>query len=126
MFKLRKEHLDAFEAQAVRFFTSRVIAHLEAVWPAECAELGAPVVAEMAKKLIARAVALGFSMETDIVRFVDLAFILAEDFEINPNAGWIRPVLADRKFPPTVRMDRLYQRMEEEFVNIEKRKRGMP
>jgi hypothetical protein len=38
MLKLRPEHLTAFEAQVVRLFTSRVVAHVKAVWPAESAE----------------------------------------------------------------------------------------
>ena len=42
MFKLRQEHLQAFEAQVVRQFTVRVLTHVKAVFPEECAELGEP------------------------------------------------------------------------------------
>jgi len=126
MLKLRKEHLDAFEAQVVSLFTTRVIAHLKAVWPAECADLGAPAVSETAKTAIQRAASIGLSNEFDIVRFVDLAFILARDFETNPLASWTRPILADRTLPPIAKVDRLYQRMEQEFAAIEKRKAGKP
>jgi hypothetical protein len=88
MFKLRKEHLDAFEAQVVRLFTSRVVAHVKAVWPPECAELGDPAVAEMVRSAVQRAAALGLSSEYDVVRFVDLAFVLAKDFD---NPLWLDP-----------------------------------
>ena len=126
MLKLRKEHLDAFEAQVVNLFTTRVIAHLKAVWPAECGELGEAGVNETAKTAIQRAASLGLSNEFDIVRFVDLAFILARDFETNPLSSWTRPILADRTLTPTAKVDRLYQRMELEFAAIEKRKTGKP
>jgi transaldolase len=122
MFKLRKEHLAAFEAQVVSLFASRVIAHVKAVWPAECGELGEPTVVEMVRGAIQRGAALGLSSEFDIVRFVDLAFILAKDFDANPLAAWTRPILADKTTAPTARLDKLYQRMEEEFALIEKRK----
>lgn len=122
MFKLRKEHLAAFEAQVVSLFASRVVAHVKAVWPAECAELGDPAAAEIVRGAIQRAAALGLSSEFDIVRFVDLAFILAKDFDTNPLASWTRPILADKTAAPTARLDKLYQRMEEEFALIEKRK----
>lgn len=122
MFKLRKQHLDAFEAQKTILFTTRVIAHVKAVWPIECAELGDGAVADTVQGAIKRAVALGLSTEHDMVRFVDLTFLLATDFDTNPLAAWTRPILADRSLAPQARMDRLYQRMEEEFTIIEKRK----
>ncbi len=124
MLRLRKEHLAAFEAHVVNLFISRVIAHAKAVWPVECAELGDPVVGEIVRGGIQRAAALGLSTEHDLVRYVDLSFILAKDFESSPLAGWTRPILADRMLAPRSKLDRLYQRMEEEFTLIEKRKGG--
>ena len=125
MLKLRKEHLDAFEAQVVNLFIARVIAHLKSVWPAECGELGAAV-SDTVKTAIQRAASLGLSNEFDMIRFVDLAFILARDFETNPLSSWTRPILADRTLARSVKVDRLYQRMEQEFAAIEKRKSGKP
>jgi len=124
MLKLRKEHLKAFEAQVVSLFGSRVVEHVKTVWPAECAEVGDATVVETVRNAIQRAATLGLSSEHDMVRFVDLSFILVKDFDTNPLAGWTRPILADRTLAPTAKLDRLYQRMEEEFNLIEKRKGG--
>ena len=124
MFKLRQEHLDAFGAQVATTFTTRVVAHVKAVWPTECGELGDAAVLEMVRGSIQRAVALGLVSEFDVVRFVDLGFILVKDFESNPYAAWTRPLLADRALGPEARMDRVYQRMNEEFALVEKRKSG--
>ncbi|HUR44657.1 MAG TPA: hypothetical protein VMZ27_02185 [Candidatus Saccharimonadales bacterium] len=122
MFKFRKEHLDAFEAQAVAQFTARVLGHVKAVWAAETGELGDAAVLESVQSAIKRAGILGLSAEYDVVRFVDLTFILGKDFESNPLSAWTRPLIADRSMTPTAKMDRLYQRMEDEFALIEKRK----
>ena len=124
MLILREEHLAAFEASAISLFASRVIAHVKAVWPAECGELGGPAVADLVRNGIQRAAALGLSSEHDLVRFVDLSFILAKDFDTHPLAGWTRPILSDRRLSPVARLDRLYQRMEEEFALIERRRGG--
>ncbi len=124
MLKLRKEHLKAFETQVVSLFGSRVLAHVKAVWPAECAELGDDAVAETVRHSIQRAAAIGLSSEHDVVRFVDLSFILARDFDTHPLAAWTKPILSDRTLAPGAKMDRLYQRMEEEFTLIERRKGG--
>jgi hypothetical protein len=122
MLKLRKEHLDAFEAQVVNLFIGRVITHVKALWPADCAQLGDPAVKDLVRSGIQRAASLGLTSEYDMVRFIDLSFILVKDFETNPLSGWTRAILADRKLDPSSRIDKLYQRMEEEFVVIEKRK----
>jgi hypothetical protein len=124
MLTLRKEHLTAFEAHVVNLFAVRALAHVKTVWPAECGELGDPAVDELVRSCIKRAAALGLSSEYDMVRFIDLSFILVKDFETHPLAGWTRAILADRKLAPGARLDRLYQRMEEEFALIEKRKGG--
>jgi hypothetical protein len=122
MLRLRKEHLAAFEAHVVNLFVSRVIAHVKAVWPAECSELAEPGVAEIVRAAIQRGSTMGLATEHDLVRYVDLSFLLAKDFESNPLAAWTRPILADRMLPPRGKLDRLYQRMDEEFNLIEKRK----
>jgi hypothetical protein len=122
MLKLRKEHLAAFEAHVVNLFVSRVSAHLKAVWPEECGELGELAISEIVRSAIQRGAALGLSVEHDLVRYVDLYFILANNFETNPLAAWTRPIVADRLLSPKMKLDRIYQRMDEEFTQIEKRK----
>ncbi len=126
MFKFRQQHLEAFEAQATKLFTARVIAHVKSVWPAESAELGEAVTAEIVRSAVGRATLAGFSTEYDVVRYVDLAFLLGTDFDTNPRVVWTRPILADRSLAPTAKMDKLYQRMETEFALIEKRAAQKP
>ena len=122
MLKLRKEHLEAFEVQAISLFANRVFAHVKAVWPEQCAELGEPVIRATVQAAIQRAGMLGLLSAYDIARFVDLYFILAADFETNPLSIWTRPFIADKTLSPPAKLDRIYQRMEDEFTLIEKRR----
>jgi len=122
MLKLRKEHLAAFEAHVVSLFIARVSTHVKEVWPAECEDMGDATLKEIVRNAIQRGSALGLSTEHDLVRYVDLSFALARDFETSPLAMWTRPILADRSLVPRMKLERLYQRMHEEFALIEKRK----
>jgi len=124
MFKLRQQHLEAFAAQKINAFTARVIAHVKAVWPADCTELGDAGVAEMVSGAIKRGAALGLLAEMDLVRYVDLGFILVKDFEKHSLAMWTRPILADPKMDPAAKLDFLYKKMDDEFALIERRKGG--
>lgn len=122
MFKLRKEHLDAFEAQATNQFANRVFTHVKSIWSEETEELGEPAVRSLVQSSIQRAATLGMLTEYDVVRFVDLSFILAADFETNPLSMWTRPFIVDKTLTPTAKLDRIYERMENEFTLIEKRR----
>lgn len=126
MFKLRQAHLDAFEAQVVELFTKRVIEHVTAVWSAECNELGKDLVLNLVRDAIKSAVKQGFSTEYDVVRFVSLTFLLGPGFETNPLSAWVKPILLDRSLLSEVRMDRLYQRMHDQFSIIERRQAPKP
>ena len=122
MLKLRKEHLAAFEAQAIALFANRVLAHVKSVWPEQSTELGDAVVRSTIQTAIQRAGMLGLVSEYDIVRFIDLSFILAADFETNPLSIWTRPFVADKTLSSPAKLDRIYQRMQDEFTLIEKRR----
>jgi len=80
------------------------------------------VLRSMVQTGIQRAGILGLSSEYDIVRFVDLSFILAADFETNPLSIWTRPILVEKTLSPMAKLDRIYQRMQDEFTLIEKRR----
>jgi hypothetical protein len=122
MLKLRKEHLDAFEVQAIALFANRVLAHIKSVWPEQSAELTDPVLRSTIQTAIQRAATLGLTTEYDVARFVNLSFILAADFETNPLSIWTRPFITDKTLAPVAKLDRIYQRMEDEFTLIEKRR----
>ena len=81
-----------------------------------------PFSVPLSRPLFNAPASLASSTEYDIVRFVDLSFILAADFETNPLSMWTRPILADKTLSPVAKLDRIYQRMEDEFTLIEKRR----
>ncbi len=110
----------------VKRFARRLVTHLKAVWPAECAELGDSALDEIVNNATKRAASFGLSAEYDIVRYMDLTFLLGKDFETNPLAAWTRPILGDPSLAPAAKMDRVYERMELKLAAIEKRKRGKP
>jgi hypothetical protein len=75
---------------------------------------------------IQRAGILGLISEYDVVRFVDLSFILAADFETNPHSVWTRPFITDKTLSPSAKLDRIYTRMQDEFTIIERRRAHNP
>jgi len=101
---------------------ARVVAHVKAVWPAECAELGDPAVADTVSGLIQRAAAPRPCQRVGSGPLVDLAFILAGNFDTNPLAAWTRPISHGSKAGSVREAGPALPRMEEEFALIEKRK----
>jgi hypothetical protein len=57
----------------------------------------------------------GVRKEYDVVRYIDLMFVLAEDFDKSRDWAWAGRILGDEALGPTTKMDRLYERAQKEL-----------
>jgi len=114
---IRKEQMDLLADEAMKTFVSRVFDHLSEVFPDECRELGDEVVGRRITDGIERAAGYGIDIEYDMVRFIDLMFILCEDYDTSDRFPWTRQILAEPDENPTDRVDRLCERAEQELTS---------
>ena len=96
-------------------FECRVFAHLTRVFPLPCKDLGEEAVRKRVRAGIASAAGYGITSEYDVVRYVDLMFILAEDFDKAPNLSWAARILTAEQLHPKEKMDGLYERLSKEL-----------
>jgi hypothetical protein len=91
-------------------FAERLMAHVRKVFPDECAKLGEPALRQRVEAGIARAEEHGFTAERDVVRFVDVRFLLGDEFEARSRTSWAAAILEDHRPHelPSTRMDRLW------------------
>jgi hypothetical protein len=110
MLTIRQAQMQVFEREARSQFAARLVPHLRKFWCEPCAGLSDAQIQERAWRAVETAMALGFDLEFDVGRFVDLCFLFGEDFPAGKAAGWAPAVLEDRSGSPTERMDRLWKR----------------
>ena len=115
MLLIRQAHKDEFGKVARQKFECRALAHCKRVFPADCEKLGEPAVRRRITRGVDAADGHGVRKEYDVVRFIDLMFVLAEDFDKNRRYPWAGRILADEVMGPTTKMDKLYERAQREL-----------
>jgi hypothetical protein len=79
-------------------------------FPARCQALGDTGVRETIRYGYRRAAIHRFTRETDRSHFVELLFLLGQNFDQNPSLDWVQTILRDPAISdPSVRMARLWE-----------------
>jgi hypothetical protein len=113
MLTIRREQMEALRGAALERFRRNALIHLYEMWPRRCAELGDDVLKPMIAATIDRAMELGFEVESDALRFLDLIFFFGDRFGETPSTAWAKPLLEDARGSPGECMDALCQRAVE-------------
>jgi hypothetical protein len=107
---IRREQEQALSRVSAGRFEERAVVHLLRCWPRECGVLGDEGVRARVRDGAGRAETYGVRSERDVIRFLDLTFLLAPDFDTNPRAPWARQILTEPGTRPGARMDRIWAR----------------
>ncbi len=90
-------------------FETWMLEHLRTVFPEACNELGDAGLRREIKRSIEKANQHGFDCERDLALFVDLVFLLGQDFDQDPRMAWAGQILNDLSLTDNAsRMDVLY------------------
>ena len=108
-----------FDKEAMRRFEDRTVAHVRTYFRDECSAMDKAEVRQHVREGMGRANHHGITGEFDVVRFIDLMFALSIDFDTSPDTPWAAPILADPDLDATTKMDRLYERAEQEEAPAE-------
>lgn len=107
MLRIRREHKDAFHADAVAELAERLAEHLRRFFPELCAPLDAGALDARIRDGMRRAEARGMINERDLAMFVDVALTRGEGFESEP---WASAILEDDSLEtPTDRAEALFE-----------------
>jgi hypothetical protein len=112
---VRREQMEALNAQALESFHRRMRQHLAALFPERVAAWGEEGARGAADAGIRQAAGFGITAERDVARFIDLTVELGPDFPDREATAWTRSVLEDRHASAATRMSRLYQRLERQL-----------
>ena len=106
--KIRKEQMEAFSEAAVKDFEDRVLQDLQEFYPVECRALKEAGVRAIIRKGIKNAEKYKIVAEHDVCLYIDLMFMLGEDFDTDARIPWAEAILTDQPEDPTAKIERLY------------------
>ena len=110
---VRKEQLAAFSRPVEHDLACRSHAHVTATFPRHCARLSQREVRRRVEEGMAQAEQYGIEGDYDVLRFVDLLFLLGPDFGADPDLRGIREILHDDETTGAERLDRIYERIKQ-------------
>ena len=114
MLQIRKQQMEAFEADAARWFETQMVADLKRRWPEQCAALGEEGVRASVQSGIERAEGYGIVMRDDVAGFIRLMYELSPEFDTDQRYPWIAEVLNDPDLDPLGKVDVLYSLLRQQ------------
>jgi hypothetical protein len=118
MLQIRPQQEAALTELAIKSFEGRLADHVTAHFPEDTKVQGEEGVRRLIREGIERAARYGIEIEYDVARFVDLQYILAPDFDTNPEIPWAAAILKAPGLDATTRMNRLYERSMAELKTL--------
>lgn len=97
MFKLRKEHIEAFREIAVAAPRERIVRALRVALPEESAGCSEEELIRLCDKGIDRADKYDLGEEHNIYGFVAAMLIYGENFDTDPNESWSQELLINEE-----------------------------
>ena len=112
MLRIRSEQMESFPKALEETFECRLFAHVSRTMPDRCKRLGEDAVRLRIRQGLDAASAFGIDSHYDQSRYIDLAFVLGQDFHASPQFAWAAEVLNDAGRGGTDKMDELCRRVK--------------
>ncbi|HEY3820372.1 MAG TPA: hypothetical protein VGL81_24575 [Polyangiaceae bacterium] len=116
MWLIRAEQLRAFEDVALARFERDAVAHLHRALPERCTTLGPSAVARSVRRAIIKARGYGITSELDVLKFLNLMYLLDFDFDTDPRFAWAADRLNAEDVEPSVRLQLILDRATRELA----------
>ena len=107
MLIIRGRHQAAFDQAVARSLECGLLTHITRIFGPRVAAMGEPAARALVRKAIARAKRHGIVQEYEVSRYLDMMFLLGEDFDADVALPWAREILARAGWTETEKMDRL-------------------
>jgi hypothetical protein len=119
--KISAQTMQGFSDRAYKDFEDRMVRHLVEFFPDQCKELGEVSVRALIRKGEKTASGYLLDAEQDVCLYVDLMFLLGEDFDTDPEIPWANAILTEQPEDPEEKMDRLYSTAGEHLQEAQRR-----
>lgn len=108
MLTLRPEQMTALRRVRHDDFLARLRRHVETHFPDAVRGLGREGLRRTLTERLRRGRHHGFETERDLVKWVNLTFVLGEGFDRDPELPWAARILGNLDIGPTLKINRLY------------------
>ena len=111
MLTIRREQMLVLETRMAKRFRARVRVHLRRELAKETEKVPDADLLRRIDEAILRGRKYGVTTERDVMLFVDLTFILSQNFEDAPDMRWAKKILINKEMEGDAKMSLIYQQL---------------
>ena len=119
MLVIRKKQQEAFTKAVTRGLECNLLTHATRQFPVRVHRMGEPAARALVRKAVAACGGFGIEDEYEISRYLDLMFLLGEDFDTDAALPWAAAALGDEALSAKEKIDRLCERAGQHLGRVE-------
>ena len=112
MLRIRKEQMDILGEDMLKKFEDYMVIHLRQRFAGQLKDTSEKAIRAIVQKGISKAKCYDIRIEYDVERYIDLMFILGDDFDTAEKTLWASELLRNNKMPPKERINSIYNHLE--------------
>ena len=112
MLKIRKEQMDILGEYMLKKFEDHMVVHVRQRFAEKLKDTTEEAIRTIVRKGISKAKCYDIRIEHDVERYIDLMFILGDDFDTSEKILWAGQLLRNNKMQPRERINGIYNRLE--------------
>ena len=112
MLVIRKSQMDEFVKYELKKFEDFMVSHLRQELPEKVKDVPEEILRNIIQKGISVAENYGIRIEDDVKRYIDLMFILGEDFDTSEESIWAGELLKKEEMEPEERLNKIFELLE--------------
>jgi hypothetical protein len=107
MLVIRKAQFDSLRDAALRNLVSLAYRHLTTALPEAVSAFGEQAVLASAQQAVSKCQTYGIERDADVLRYLNLMYVLGFDFDTDPAHPWSASILSDPKLTGRTKLDLL-------------------
>jgi hypothetical protein len=111
MLEIRQEQYEALNENAREQFFRRVIQYLRTEWKSQCEDMDQSQLETMVREQTETAESYGIEIEADVVKYLEIALQLGEDFDTSEQFPWAQKILTNQETDGTIKIQQLRTRL---------------
>ena len=119
MLVIRKKQQEAFTKAVARGLECNLLTHATRQFPVRVNRMGEPAARAFVRKAVAACGGFGIEDEYEMSRYLDLMFLLGEDFCTDASLAWAAAVLGNPALAAKEKMDRLCEHARQHLGRVE-------
>ena len=115
---IRRNQMNQFSQYMLKSFEDRTYQHLEELVPGKVRKLGEEGIRKQIRAGIDRADEYDIVREADVAKFIDLKFVIHQEFDTHPELPWVQEILNDGSLDGEQKIAKIHEELPARLLEL--------